>query len=236
MSKMPKWMANAMESMLKSFYFECKIIAIAYWNEELLKITFEALTLMPNCKLGDAVSIRVSATEFRNYTPVAIKDQPNCFYIIFHLHAGTLGNDYIQNIKLDDVLKMVIPRGRLALQGQADNHVVVTDETGLGFALNMVEENHSLEQPCYVITENHAKNTPIITNLFKPAITVRKGQIEQGLNLFFKNYFHRPLNTHFYLIGNARTIQQTMSLLKKQGVLTKNIYAQPFWALGKKGL
>lgn len=233
---MPKWMANAMESLLKSLYFECTVVAIEAWNTELLKIEFKSLTPMPNCKFGDAISIRVSDTEFRNYTPVTIKDQPDCFYILFHLHSGTLGNDYIEQLKIGDRLKMVIPRGRSPLQGEADMHVVVTDETGLGFALNMIHEYESIQQPCYVITENNPINTSTVTELFKPVISVRKGQIEQGLNLFFEQYFISVAKIHFYLIGNAKTIQQTMMFLKQKGISSHNIFSQPFWSLGKKGL
>ncbi len=229
-------MANAMESLLKSLYFECKIVAIEPWTTELLKIEFESLTSMPTCKFGDAISIRVSDTEFRNYTPIAIKDQPNCFYILFHIHKGTLGNDYIDQLKIGDQLKMVIPRGRVPLQGEADIHVVVTDETGLGFAINMIEEYKTSQQRCYVISENNPINTSIVTELFKPAISVRKGQIEQGLNLFFEQYFIGAAPIHFYLIGNAKTIQQTRMLLKQKGISSHHIFSQPFWALGKKGL
>lgn len=233
---MPKWMANAMESVLKSLYFECRVEKITYWNTELLQIEFKTLEKIPAYKFGDAVSIRVSDTQFRNYTPVVVIEKANVFYILFHLHPGTLGNDYIENLKAGDILKMVIPRGRCRVNELADSHVVVTDETGLGFAFSLLEKQRSTADKCFVISETSAVNTAIIADCFKPSINTKKGQIEQALQLFFDDYYREDSQTQFYLIGNAKTIQQSLSFLKQRGIRSPFIYSQPFWALGKIGL
>jgi len=231
MSKMPKWMADVMERSLKNLYFVSKVIHKEKLSPELLKITFQIKGEIPVIRVGDAVSIRVSETEFRNYTP--IMESEDTFSMIFQLHHGTVGHAYLINLQVDDSLKMVIPRGRLSFNIEVKRHVLFCDESALGFALQMVQECTQYGKEFILVVESNPANKNYISQQFKPQYLVDKGDWDEALEAYFE--YHEP-STVFYLLGNAASIQQAKRYLKIKDIKVKQIYAQAFWAEGKKGL
>jgi NAD(P)H-flavin reductase len=69
MPRVPKWVADAMESVFSGQIRKVEVTEISYLNPYLKKITFKGDFANVKFKSGQAIAIRVNETNFRNYTP-----------------------------------------------------------------------------------------------------------------------------------------------------------------------
>lgn len=58
----------------------------------------------------------------------------------------------------------------------------------------------------------------------------------EALNKMEAKFWDLWKDGYFYLMGNAKSIQNFRKALKEKGVQSRNIYTQPYWADCKVGL
>lgn len=237
MPSMPKWINNAVESLLSSKFREVEVIATEYITESVKNVRFTAdlhgLEFLP----GYAVAFRVNEQDYRNYTPYNFDKVNSCFDILFHLHGDAPGNDFAQALSVNNCHKMLIPRGRELFKRNFACHISIGDETSLGTALAIKAEaekygsvftgifelgNHEILQQLELYGSHISKNDP--KEITKQLVSL----IGDGAII--------PSETVFYITGNGKTLQAVRSFLKQAGVASDQIITQAYWIAGKTGL
>jgi NADPH-dependent ferric siderophore reductase len=241
MPRVPKWVANAMESVLSSQIRKVVVSRIIYLNPYIIKVTFEGNIEKIKFKPGQAIAIRVNETNFRNYTPSYWDGKEGVFEVIFHLHGKGPGSLYISALKLNDTVNIILPRGFDLYRQDYKYHFLFGDETTIGLFKNlqhMIEENDQeyigileLNQSTLsfkIDTNSGLEIVPLSNNKAQNAISLLEKLPEQVWELW--------RNGAFYLMGNGRSIQRFRNALREKGVNIKNIKTQPYWTEGKFGL
>lgn len=83
-SSIPKWVSNLFGSSMRP---NVKVMETHYLSPQVKRIHFQGDISRWNFTIGFASVVRVSETEFRNYT-IACHDKKNgLFDIIFHIHG-----------------------------------------------------------------------------------------------------------------------------------------------------
>ncbi len=241
MPKVPKWAADAMESLFSGKMRKVRVSEVAYLNPYLKKITFRGDLRNINFKIGQAVALRVDDTNYRNYTPSFWNSEAGICEMIFHLHGNGPGSEYINKLQVNDELNLSIPRGFDIYKKEYKYHFLFGDETTIGLfkSLKMaIEENeqdylgvlelHSTTGQTYIDAECMLEVVPHSDNKAEHAVRYLESLSAPVWQLW--------KNGVFYLIGNAGSIQNFRKALKAKGISNKNIITQPYWAEGKIGL
>jgi NADPH-dependent ferric siderophore reductase len=241
MPKVPKWVADAMESVFSGQSRKVSLVEVTYLNPYLKKITFKGNLKGVNFKIGQAIVIRVDDRNFRNYTPSYWNSEEGLFEVIFHLHGNGPGSHYIASLNLNDTLNITLPRGFDFYKKDYQYHFFFGDETSLGLFKSLKQAIDANDQNYLGLLEVNAETwkeklnsecqldvVPTSTNKAANAITYLEN-LDQRIWDLWKNGF-------FYLIGNARSIQNFRKALKQKGISSKNILTQPYWMEGKIGL
>ncbi|MDA3615219.1 FAD-binding oxidoreductase [Polluticaenibacter yanchengensis] len=235
-SSIPKWMGHLFEGYLRP---NMKITAITSLSPSVKKIRFEGNCTHMNFQVGYANVIRVSDTDYRNYTVADYRPDLGYLEMIFHIHGNGTGSMYIDHLRNGDEIFISTPRGHKVYDKNVNKHFFFGDETSLGVAtslMNAVENN--LHQTQFYF-ELHDENTGVPELLGLENCTVFSGK-----NLFCNKQEVSQLpifqaddwrHANFILTGNTRSVQAFRSVLKQLNFGNK-IHAQGYWLKGKKGL
>ena len=241
MPKVPKWVADAMESIFSGLSREVIITDIEHLNPFIKKITFKGDIKNVKFKIGWAVAIRVDDTNFRNYTPSYWNGETGIFEIIFHLHGNGPGSHYIFGLQVNDTLNVGLPRGYDFYRKEHNYHFFFGDETTIGFfesLKNVIEEN-SQNYIGILELDNSTLQHGIKTECVLDTVSASSNKAENAIALL-KNLPQQVWelwkNGAFYLMGNGKSIQNFRKALKEKGVSSRNIITQPYWVEGKIGL
>ncbi|EDM37289.1 putative iron transport/utilisation related protein [Pedobacter sp. BAL39] len=242
MPRVPKWLGDAMESVLASKYLTVRVSSVTLLTDTLCQLNlsgdFQGLDFHP----GYAIDFRVNDNDFRHYTPSAFDAQEGTCEILIHLHGNGPGSDFISRLKVGEVLKMVIPRGRKLYQPDHQFHFFFGDETALGLFKLLREEIHAADQHYTGVLELSEENLALPARLGMRLKTVTKNPDDPGryaaaslhaMKTGYPHIFHQGI---FYLIGNAASIQHVKRTLRHMGVAVKNIRTEAYWMKGKAGL
>ncbi|PLK43955.1 FAD-binding oxidoreductase [Emticicia sp. TH156] len=237
MSKLPKWAADLTEK--ASFIMpDMKISEVVHINQNLKKIRFQGDLSRMNFQIGYANIIRVSDTEFRNYTTSYHNIEEGYFDIIFHIHRNGVGSNYIDTLKSGNELKVGIPRGKKMYEQNVKHHLIFGDETSLGIAcsvLPLLKQNKN-EYQFYFELDDENRNVPELLGLenytiFSKKDTFRNELWINSLPIFKTNEWNFA---NYILTGNVKSVQTFRKVLKDK--TQGKIYSQGFWLEGKKGL
>jgi NADPH-dependent ferric siderophore reductase len=241
MPTVPKWVADAMESVFSGKNRKVVVSDIVYLNPFIKKITFTGDIANVRFKIGWAVIIRVDDTNFRNYTPSYWNSETGVFEVIFHQHGNGPGSNYISGLKLNDTVSIGLPRGFDFYKKEHKYHFFFGDETTLGFfesLKNVIEEN-SQNYIGILELDKNTLNYAIKTNCVLDIVSASSEKAQNAI-LLLKNLpdtvWELWRNGVFYLIGNGKSIQNFRKALKEKGVSGRNIITQPYWVEGKIGL
>lgn len=228
-------MNDAMENLLASKFLEVQVTAVSYPAPGVKKVRFEAPCSRMDFYIGYAVAFRVSALDFRNYTPVMVDD--DAFEIVFHLHGKGPGSLFAGGLQTGDSLKMLMPRGKKMYRSAAA-HYVFGDETSLGLTLAIVQEAKARQQAFTGLLELEDGNREAPEQLQLPLAVIPKDSHHKMAAVLDAHFAAGavPAAGMYYLTGNARSIQVFRGLLKERGVGSSQILTQPYWAEGKRGL
>ena len=241
MPKLPKWIADTMENVFSSMARKVIISDIVYLNPLIKKITFKGDLKNIKFKIGQALLLRVDDTNFRNYTPSYWDSSAGICEVIFHLHSNGPGSKFITDLKLNDTLIMGLPRGFDFYKKNYKYHFFFGDETTIGFfeSLKQVIEENGQNYIGVLEVNKETLNSEIKTKCMLDIVPASVNKAENAI-LFLNSLDEAVWNLWktgvFYLMGNARSIQNFRKALKEKGISSKDIITQPYWMEGKIGL
>ena len=228
-------MNDAMESLLASKFLEVQVVAVSYPAPHVKSVRFEAQCSCMDFYIGYAVAFRVTALDYRNYTPAMVDD--DVFDIVFHLHGKGPGSLFASRLQVGDSVKMLMPRGK-KMYRPAPAQFVFGDETSLGLCRAIMQEARQRQQAFTGVLEVDDGNRAAVEKLQLPLHHIAKDDAA-ALDRWLDAYFAAgavPAAGMYYLTGNARSIQTCRRLLKERGVSSGQVFTQPYWVQGKRGL
>lgn len=242
MPYVPKWIADTMESVLPSKYFDAEVISLEYITPEILKIKFAGNLNKIDFYPGQAVIIRAGMNDLRHYTISSFNSATGTFETIFHIHGNAPGSNLAVLLKIGEKLKIAVPGGKKMYMQEKDFHFFFGDETSLSFILIMIGEIQKNVGSYKGIIELRNLNSLVPYKLGMDVKTTLRTPDTPGIQAI--NYFNELKNKHdfalekyvFYLTGNVNSVQAFRKELKKSGVSSQNIKFQGYWLEGKKGL
>lgn len=242
MPHLPKWMADAMESLLPSKFFDAEVTATTFISPEILQISFLADIREMEFHPGWALILRAGPNELRHYTMSSFHRETGMFDILFHIHGNGPGSKVAAGLRVGDRLKMAVPGGRKMYLPEQQHHFFFGDETSLGFVLILMEEIRKKGGEYSGIIELREINKAVPGQLHMDLETVLSTPVSPGrqaidrLHELKYELQQSPDRYIFYLTGNVAAVQALRRELKKMGIASQNIRLQGYWAEGSVGL
>ncbi|GLU57442.1 FAD-binding oxidoreductase [Dyadobacter frigoris] len=134
-SRMPKWVGDWLESAAGP---RLTILEADYITPAIKKIRFHGDISKMSFLIGGASVIRVSDTDYRNYTVAGHNIEKGILEIVFHIHGNGVGSRYIDTLKTGDGLYISSSRGRAAYDPKVKRYLIFGDETSLGLACSLL--------------------------------------------------------------------------------------------------
>lgn len=234
-SSIPKWVSNLFGNSMKP---NVKVIEISYISQQIKRIRFRGDITHWNFQIGYASVVRVSETEFRNYT-IAYHDANKGFFdIFFHIHGNGIGSKFIDTLKKDDEIFISLPRGIKLYEHSKSHQFFFGDETSLGvaFALLPLLKNSNRPFQFYFELDDSNSQAPELLGLenytiFPKNALLRDVKWISSLPLFQAEEWN---TASFALTGNVKSVQAFRKALKNKR--EGKIFSQGYWLEGKKGL
>lgn len=246
MPSIPKFIGDFMELSFMEKTFSSKICKATVVSAQMISpsvkiITFQGIFPQVNFKIGQAIIIRVDDTNYRNYTPSKWNSELGTFEVVFHIHNNGPGSQFIENLKPHDQLTVGLPRGFNIYKQEAKYHFFFGDETCLSVFKSLKDEINKDDSNYLGILEldNTSMKVPNKIGLIVDTVAKSSDKAEfaiKALNKMETNIWDLWKDGYFYLMGNAKSIQNFRKVLKEKGVQNRNIYTKPYWADGKIGL
>lgn len=234
-SSIPKWVGNLFESAMRS---NVKVLETHYISSQVKKIRFQGDTSQMNFQVGYSNAVRVSETEFRNYTVAHHDTKKKILDIIFHLHGNGVGSRYIDSLKMNDELYISNPKGKNLYDPSVKQQFFFGDETSLGLACSFLRylKNNQHQFQFYFELDDENKNVPELLGLknhtvFSKKNTFRNEKWIDKLPIFKTSDWQEA---SFVLTGNVKSVQTFRKVLKDR--TAGKIFSQGYWLEGKKGL
>ncbi|MGO1245414.1 MAG: FAD-binding oxidoreductase [Sphingobacterium sp.] len=234
-SSIPKWVSNLFGNTLRP---NVKIVEISYLSPQIKKIRFQGDISKWSFQIGFASVVRVSETEFRNYT-IAYHDKENgIFDIVFHIHGSGIGSQLINSLKTNDELFISPPRGKKFYEPSIKQQFIVGDETSLGLAcsfLSFLRQGQHQFQFYFELDEEN-RNVPELLGLENCTIFFKNGSFRNKEWISNLPIFQTLdlATASFVLSGNVKSVQTFRQILKNK--TAGKIFSQGYWLEGKKGL
>jgi NADPH-dependent ferric siderophore reductase len=216
-----------------------RVTAAEYINPHIKRIRFHGDIKALNFQIGYAMAVRVSGTEYRNYTVSYHDMEKGIVELIAHLHGAAPGSLYIDNLAVGDEIRLIPPRGKKMYDHAVKQHYFFGDETSLGLACSLQSALQKDDQRYRFYFELDAQNQNVPGLLGLDNYTLVHKKIT-----FFNEALINELpffrirgwqDSNFLITGNARAVLTIRKVLK-QNTISGNILAQAYWAEGKTGL
>lgn len=233
----PKWIGNVMERLASR---SMQVERTCYINTHILKIGFKGDLSGMDFQLGYAIAMRVSDTDFRNYTPSFVDVKKGILEIIFHLHSnGSVGRRYIEKLKAGNQVRLSIPRGQKQYNPKIKKQLIFGDETSLGLMMDFLSvlKKNKHHYQFYIELDEDNTNIPEILDLDNHIVFSKNDVFRNKEKIrelpIIKNEEWK--NANIILTGNVTSLQNFRKVLKEHNHKGK-IYVKGFWLEGKKGL
>ncbi|MDF7822083.1 FAD-binding oxidoreductase [Runella sp. MFBS21] len=234
-SSIPKWVSNLFEGTLRT---NAKVLETSYISSQIKKIRFQGDISKMNFQIGYANVLRVSETEYRNYTAAYHDKAKGIIDIIFHIHTNGVGSNYFDSLKAGDETYIGPSRGKKLYDPSVENQFFFGDETSLGLACSLLPllKNNNHQFQFYFELDEENKNVPELLGLENFTVFQKNGSFRNekwigNLPLFKTDEW---TNANFALVGNVKSVQVFRKVLKNK--TQGNVYSQGYWLEGKKGL
>ncbi len=234
-SSIPKWVSNLFGNAMRP---NVKVLETSYISPQIKKIRFQGDISKWSFQIGYASVVRVSETEFRNYTIAHYDTKKGIFDIIFHIHGNGIGSKYIDTLQKNDELFISAPRGKILYDPGVKQQFFFGDETSLGIACSLLPllKNNKYQFHFYFELDEMNKDTPELLGMenytvFSKSNSFRNEKWTSNLGLFQTNEWNAA---NFALVGNVKSVQTFRKVIKNK--TQGNIYSQGYWLEGKKGL
>lgn len=234
-SSLPKWVGDLLANSLRP---NVEVVEVSYISPQIKKIRFQDDISKMNFEVGNANVIRVSDTDYRNYTVTYYDRRNGIFDMVFHIHGNGVGSKYIDALQITDKIYLSAPKGKKLYDQTVKQQLFFGDETSLGVAvllLSFLKSNNHQFQFYFELDEEN-KNAPQCLGLenvtvFPKNNSFRSEKWISNLPLFETDEWN---SANFILTGNVKSVQTFRKVLK--GKTQGNIYSQGYWLEGKKGL
>lgn len=234
-SSIPKWVSNLFGNAMQP---NVKVLETSYISPQIKNIRFQGDISKWSFQIGYASVVRVSETEFRNYTVAQSDIRNGIFNMIFHIHGNGVGSKYIDTLQTNDELFISLPRGKILYQPGVKKQFFFGDETSLGVACSLLPlfNKDKCQFQFYFELDEMDKDAPELLGLenytvFPKDNSFRNEKWTSNLRLFQTNEWN---NANFALVGNVKSVQTFRKVIKNK--TQGNIYSQGYWLEGKKGL
>lgn len=234
-SSIPKWAGDLVEGLMAP---KLRVGKISFISPHLRKIRFQGQIGHMNFQIGYASVIRVSETEYRNYTVAYHDVKEGIMDFVFHIHGNGIGSSVIDALKIGDELFITGPRGRKAYNPAIKRYLIFGDETSLGLAcafLPVLQQNHHLFQFYFELDEGN-NNAPAMLGLENYTVFPKDGSFRNGEWVSRLPVFTQPdwNKVRFVLTGNVKSVQTLRKVVKNKA--WGKASHQGYWLEGKKGL
>lgn len=241
MNSMPKIIGDFMELAFSSKICKVKVEAVQMLSENIKMIKFKGHFPHIKFKIGQAVIIRIDDTNYRNYTPSKWNSKEGWFEVIFHIHKKGPGSHFIENLKPDHQVTVGMPRGFEFFKIEEKYHFFYGDETCISVFQSFKDEINKNENNYLGILELDPDSMKVPDKLGLSVDIVSKSTHKAEFAIALFNKLNSKIwdlwqHGHFYLMGNAKSIQAFRKVLIEKGIPNKKIYTQAYWAEGKIGL
>jgi NADPH-dependent ferric siderophore reductase len=236
LSSTAKWVGDLLEGLVSP---NLAVINISNISPSLKKIRFQGDISRMKFEIGYANVIRVSDTEFRNYTVAYYDTKAGVLDIIFHIHGNGIGSQFIATLIVGDQLRISIPRGQKQYNPKIKYQFIFGDETSLGLASSILpylkKNEHQFQ--FYFELDDDNKHAPEFLGLENYQVFAKNGsfQNEEWINQLPLFNTTEWLTANFILTGNVKSIQKFRSVLKSKRPSGK-ILTKGYWLEEKKGL
>ncbi|MCP3059405.1 siderophore-interacting protein [Myxococcus sp. K38C18041901] len=235
MPQMPAVLAN---TLMPWFAKPSHVTHVEALSARLKRVRFEGASLRGVVhEPGHEVEFRVSATEFRHYTPSLLDAQHGIMEVVFYLHGQGPGSAWAQGLKAGDAVDILGPGGRLAVDPDADSHLFLGDETCLGLFQAMVRALPSpLRLSGAVEVEPGCEDWLEKVGVPLTAVTREPGGARgEALCAWLGRNVRKEATC--YLAGHAGSIVRLrQELLERHGLDKRALRSKAYWADGKRGL
>ncbi|MBG6234727.1 NADPH-dependent ferric siderophore reductase [Pedobacter sp. CAN_A7] len=234
-STIPKWIGNLLEGALRP---NARVLKISLLSPQVKKIRFQGVLSKMNYQIGYANVIRVSETEYRNYTVAHYDAKEGIADIVFHVHSNGVGSDFIDTLTIGDEIYISSARGRKVYDPNVKTQLIFGDETSLGLACSFYEVLKSNHHQFQFYFELHDKNkaVPELLGLENYTVFSKNGTFinEEWVHdlPIFKTADWQAAN--YILTGNVKSVQTFRSVLKN--TTSGKVFSQGYWLEGKNGL
>lgn len=242
MPRMPQWLGDTIEKVFSGMVVPVTVESVHQVVAGLKRISmtgdFSKIKYAP----GNVIEFRVTCNDYRHYTVSSFDKEKNICEMLVYLHGLGVGSEWAKNIKEGDVLRLLGPGGKICYKENYARHFVFGDETSLGLMQCLqgkaLERGHKIY--CVTELEEAFSNWPKLLDLpaetvFKSADNPAQPAIDR-LSQQKESFWAEWKGAAFYLTGRARSIQAIRKVLTDKGIPMKNIFTEPYWADGKKGL
>ena len=232
-STIPKWLGDLFEGSLRP---NMKVLTTSYISAHIKVIRFQGDLSKLKFEIGYANVIRVSDTEYRNYTVANHDIIAGILDIVFHIHGNGVGCQYIDALKKGDEIYISSPRGHKVYDPRVEKHVIFGDETSLGLACSFLAVLKKHQYQFYFELDKENINVPQLLGLENATVFPKNGLFlnEKWINDLpvFKAGEWKDAN--FILTGNVNAVRTFRKVVK---TATKGkVFSQGYWLEGKKGL
>jgi NADPH-dependent ferric siderophore reductase len=237
----PKIIVDFMELAFSSLICKVNVVSTEMISPNVKIVQFKGTFPNTKFKIGQAITIKVDDTNYRNYTPSMWNSELGIFEVIFHIHGNGPGSHLIENLKSDDQITVGLPRGFNLYKQEAKYQFFFGDETCISIFKSLKDEINTDGNNYFGILELDEVSMEVPDNIGLMVDTVSKSTNKAEFAIDTLNKMNGKIwdlwrNGFFYLMGNAKSIQNFRKALKEKGVSNKSIYTKPFWADGKIGL
>ncbi|TDS52994.1 FAD-binding oxidoreductase [Myroides indicus] len=234
-SSIPKWLADLFGSSLRP---NVKVLETHYISSHIKKIRFQGDISKWSFQIGYANVIRVTETEYRNYTVAYHDKKKGIFDIIFHIHGNGVGSQYMDTLKANDELFVSLPRGKKFYEPNVQQQFIFGDETSLGLVCSLLPllKKHKHQFHFYFELDEANKSVPALLDLENYTVFQKNGSFrnEKWINDLPVFQTTDWKEARFILTGNVKSVQTFRKVLKHRR--TGKISSQGYWLEGKKGL
>lgn len=192
---------------------------------------------------GDATALRVSAKDFRHYTPALLDTETGELSIVVQRHGSGPGETLIDSWTGGEQVRICQWASVRSFTWPTDDApvVVIGDGTVISLAMSMAERSGREGRDLTIVLEVDRPEVEATCALLPGAhVIAADGPPGAGTDAWLVELGHTLIASDdalFFLAGHGQSIQGQRARLRDElGAHRRRIRTQPFWATGKVGL
>ncbi|MCK1794845.1 SIP domain-containing protein [Streptomyces sp. XM4193] len=241
MARVPRFFANLSERR----GFSATVTGVEHPSPGLLRLTFEGpeLRTRPFAPC-DVTAFRISANDFRHYTPERVDAEAGRATILFHRHpsAGAPGLVFVEGLEVgSEVVLCGMASARNFRWTSPDSVLAMGDSTTLGLMVGLTDRARAEGRALRVAVEVEARDLAYVRALLPDAVVVEEtAEPGEALDKWLVRSapeMRESVPSAVYLAGHGGSVQRQRAVLRESaGLDRRTIHTQPYWATGKVGL